>query len=197
MKLARDQLLAGAVLAEDEDVGVGRPGPLDQRPDPRHCRRLAEQRRVAAARGRRDRLDLLALGHHLGARGAKRGGGSDGGEQPLVRPGLGDEVGGAALHRLDRDADPGMGGDHHHHRLRIALQYLAEPVEALGGVGGAAAEIGVEEDDVGKLALHRRERLGRVLEGGDLGEQVAQQESRRQSDVGIVVDDDAAPEALR
>ena len=34
--------------------------------------------------------------------------------------------------------------------------------------------------DVGQLALHRRERLGRVLEGGDLGEQVAQQQPRGQ-----------------
>ena len=146
---------------------------------------------------RGDRLGALALGDRLRARGAQRRGGADGGEQPLVRPGLGDEIGGAALHRLDRDADPGMGGDHHHHRLRIALQDLAEPAEALGGVGRAAAEIGVEQDDVGQLGVHRRERLVRVLEGGDLGEQVAQQQPRRKQDVGIVVDDDAAPEALR
>ena len=146
VQLARDQLLAGAVLAEDQDVGVGRPGALDQRPDPRHRRRVAEQGRLAAGAGAAIASTLLALGHHLGARGAQGGGGADGGEQPLVRPGLGDEIGGAALHRLDRDADPGMGGDHHHHRLRIALQDLAEPVEALGGVGRAAAEIGVEQD---------------------------------------------------
>ena len=124
-------------------------------------------------------------------------GGADGGEQPLVRPGLGDEIGGAALHRLDRDADAGMGGDHHHHRLRVALQYLAEPAEALGGVGGAAAEIGVEQDDVGKLGLHRRHRLLWRLEGGDLGEQVAQQQPGGEQDVRIVVDDDAAREAPR
>ena len=104
----------------------------------------------------------------------KRGGGADGGEQPLVRPGLGDEIGGAALHRLDRDADAGMGGDHHHHRLRVALQYFGEPVEALGGVGRAAAEIGVEQDGVGQLAApsppaprpdpgrRRRRRTGRA-----------------------------------
>ena len=49
----------------------------------------------------------------------------------------------------------------------------------------------------GSSALHRRQRLVRILEGGDLGEQVAQQQPRGQSDVRIVVDDDAAPEALR
>ena len=126
----------------------------------------------------------------------QRRGGADGGEQPLVRPGLGDEVGGAALHRLDRDVDPAMGGDHHHHRLRVALQDLAEPVEALGGVGRAAAEIGVEQDDVGAVAVDRRHRVLGRLEGGDLLEQVAQQQPGRQQDVGIVVDDDAAPERL-
>ena len=78
----------------------------------------------------------------------------------------------------------------------IALQYLAEPVEAFGGVGRAAAEIGVEQDDVGAVALDRRQRLLRGLEGGDLLEQVAQQQPRGQQDVRIVVDDDAAPERL-
>jgi hypothetical protein len=35
VKLARDELLAGAVLAEDQDIGLGRPGPVDQRIDRR------------------------------------------------------------------------------------------------------------------------------------------------------------------
>ena len=35
VELARDQLLAGAVLAEDQDIGLGRRGALDQRIDPR------------------------------------------------------------------------------------------------------------------------------------------------------------------
>ena len=43
---------------------------------------------------------------------------------------------------------------------------------------------------------HRRQRLVGCLEGGDLGEQVAQQQPRGQQDVRIVVDDDAAPEGF-
>jgi hypothetical protein len=83
-----------------------------------------------------------------------------------------------------------MGGDHHHHRFGIALQYLGQPLEAFGRIGRAAAEIGIEEDDVRAAALHRRERFVRRLEGGDLGEQVPKEQPRGEQDVGIVIDDD-------
>jgi hypothetical protein len=196
VKLARDELLAGAVLAEDQDIGLGRPGPVDQRIDPAHRGGGAEQRRLAARRRRGDRHRPLALRRHRLARIAQRRGGADGGEQPLVRPGLGDEVGGAALHRLHGDVDAAMGGDHHHHRLRVALEDLAEPLEAFGGIGGAAAEIGVEQDDIGAIALERGHCLLRRLKRRHVLEQVAQQQARRQQDVGIVVDHDAAAECL-
>ena len=90
-----------------------------------------------------------------------------------------------------------MGGDHDDDRLGIALEDLRKPVKPLRGVGRAAAEIGIEEDDVRKLLLHRRKRRLRLLEVGDLAEQVPQQQPRRKQDVRIVVDDDAAPETLR
>ncbi len=67
--------------------------------------------------GRTRRSRPWALGRHRRARAAQRGGGAHGREQPLVRPGLGHEIGRAALHRLDRDLHPGMRGDHHHDRV--------------------------------------------------------------------------------
>ncbi len=196
VEVARDQLLAGAVLAEDQDVRLGRRGALDQRIDPPHRRRVAEQGGLAARRRDGDGDRALALGDRGLARGAQRRGGADGGEKPFVGPGLGDEVGGPALHRLDGDVDSAMGGDHHHHRLRVLRQYLAEPVEALGGVGRAPAEIRVEQDDVGAISLDRRHRLFGGLEGGHVFEDVAEQEAGGQQYVLIVVDDDAPPERL-
>ena len=89
-----------------------------------------------------------------------------------------------------------MGGDHHHHGLRVLRQYLAEPVETLGGVGGATAEIGVEQDDVGALAADRRHRLLGRLEGGHVLEEIAKEKPGGQQDVLIVVNDDASPERL-
>ena len=152
VELARDQLLAGAVLAEDQDVGLGRRRPARpaNRPAPSPASWPSRGMSPPAA-GAATAATRLRSVDRLLARRAQRGGGAHGRQQPLVRPGLGDEVGGAALHRLDRDLDAGMGGDHHHHRLRVALQDLGEPVEAFGGVGRAAAEIGVEQDDVGQL----------------------------------------------
>ena len=189
MELARDQLLAGAVLAEDEDVGFGRRRALDQRIDARHSGRMTEQRGLAGRR--RDRRRSLALGRRFRARVAQRGRGPDRREQPLVRPGLGDEIGGAALHRLDRRLHAAMSGDHDHHRLRIAAQNLRQPLEALGRIGRAAREIGIEKDDVRPLRFHCRDRFLRALEGADLREQIAQKEPRGEQDVGIVIDDDA------
>jgi hypothetical protein len=190
VELARDQLLAGAVLAQDQHVRLRRRGALDQRIDAGDGRRAAEQRRLAA-RGRRGHgRRALALGRHGRARIAQRRGGAHRREQALVRPGLGNEVGRAALHRLDRDLDAAMGGDHHHHRFRVALQDLAEPVEALGRIGRAAAEIGVEQDDVDRPRVHRGERRVRRLERLDPLEHVAQQQPRGQENVRVVVDDD-------
>ena len=111
-------------------------------------------------------------------------------------PGLGDEVGGAALDRLDRDRDAAMGGDDDHRRLRVALHDPAEIVEALAAVGRAALEIEVEQDRRrAHRALMQRRQLRRATGSvGDLAEQVAQRQPRRQRDVGIVVDDDGQVE---
>jgi hypothetical protein len=48
--LARDDLLAGAVLAEDQDIGVGRRGAVDEHPHPLHRGGFAEQRSLGRVR---------------------------------------------------------------------------------------------------------------------------------------------------
>jgi hypothetical protein len=103
VEFACDQFLAGAVLAEDQDVGISRPRALDQRIDAGHCGGAAEQR-AGAGSGRlagRGGGGLAGAGRRH-ARIAQGRGVAHGGQQPLVGPGLGHEVGRAALHRLDR-----------------------------------------------------------------------------------------------
>ena len=121
VKLARDQFLAGAVLAEDQDVGVGRRRPArsatGRAPSLAHRRSAALRARRGAAIASPPRSVAAS------ARAAQRSGGAHGREQPLVRPRLRHEIGRAALHRLDRDVDPGMRGDHHHDRLGIAREH--------------------------------------------------------------------------
>ncbi len=92
MDFAGDDFLAGAILAEDQDIGVGRRRALDQRPDALHRFGLAEQRRLAAVRqlGRAAALDA-----RVDLAAAQRGGAADGRRQPLVAPRLGDEIAGA------------------------------------------------------------------------------------------------------
>ena len=116
---ARDDFLAGAVLAEDQDVGVGRRGALDQRRGPAAspptcraaaCRPIGAELRRAAALD--PRVDPAA---------AQRSGAAHGRGQPLVAPRLGDEIAGAALDRLDRDRHGAVGGDDHHRRVRVLL----------------------------------------------------------------------------
>ena len=70
------------------------------------------------------------------------------GDQAGVFPRLDHEIGGAALHRLDRQVDVAVGGDQHHGGLWVEPQDLAEPAQALGAFVGADGEVHVEQDRV-------------------------------------------------
>ena len=72
---------------------------------------------------------------------------------------------------------------------RIAATNALSDVYAMGGKPILAlALVGMP------INILSPETIGRILEGGDLGEQIAQQQPRGQSNVRIVVDDDAAAE---
>ena len=147
------QLLAGAALAQDQDVALGRRGELDQVVDLLHRLALADQVVEPEALA-----ELLLQVPVLG------------GEPPLVQPladgehhlfvleRLGDVVEGPLAHRLDGALDRGEGGDHHHHQVGIAPADLAQHLHAVH-----AGEHEVEEDEVDLLPLQDRQPL---LAGG-------------------------------
>jgi len=160
-------------------------------------RAIAGESPSKAPRCRRRSPPLPALGDHFGARRAQRRGGADSGEQAFVRPGLGNEIGGAALHRLDRDADAAWAviitttacGS----RFNISLSQRKPSAASVAPRPKLASSRMTSGSSASIAAI----RLLGGLEGGDLGEQVAQQQPGREQYVRIVVDDDAAREAFR
>ena len=134
---ARDDLLAGAVLAEDQDVGIGRRGALDQRSNALHRRRLAEQRRVRrrrqlATRGRarsarrcRLRRSAAALRTVASSRSLLHG---------LATKSLAPAL--IASTATDTRA---VRGDDHDRGIGILLHDLAQVIETLAAVGRARA----------------------------------------------------------
>jgi hypothetical protein len=200
-----DEFLAGAVLAEDQHVGVGGGGPLDERKDVLHRRRFRDDvlgnraGRLAQCRiGPLERCGLAAALPQFHARGNGR-------DDLLVLPGLGHEIGSAAFHRLDRSVDAAVRGDHDDDRLGVDLQDAFEPFQALLPRGLARAEVHVQQYDVEPVPLHQVGDAIGPPAGDHLGETAPQQQARCREDVVVVVDDQdgadrahpRAPETVR
>ena len=128
MDLARDEFLAGAVLAEDQDIGIGGCRPRDERQHALHRRRIAEQGRTP--RWRRSLARLPARGRGCARSMQPRRIARDG-DEPVVVPGFEHEIGRAALHGLDGDLYAAVRGDHHDRKIGVARKEAAEPVEPL------------------------------------------------------------------
>ncbi len=134
-----DDLLARAALALDQhrDAGAGGLG--------------GDRKGGAELRGGADDLlEAQRLGDLLGqraqlARGlAAVGGGVEGGEQPVGRQRLDDEVGGAGAHRIDRDGDVVLGGEDEQGKLGAKRADLADELAALLARQPVIEQYGVE-----------------------------------------------------
>src|SRR5207248_5914771 len=99
-------LLAGAVLAQDEHVGVRRPDPLHELEHRLHRGRLGNQLgETFPPQGAILALELLAAPQ----RPPELDVGAERGEQPAVVPWLLDEITSAPAHRLDGALAPAPG----------------------------------------------------------------------------------------
>ena len=148
MEFAGDQFLAGAVLAEHQHIGVGRRDPVDQCVQPAHCRRSAEQRAVRAGVGGQFG-DLLVGVQGLTPAGAQGGRRFYRCHQPVVIPRLGDEIGGAALHRLDSDIDAAIGRNDDDDGAGVEHLDGLQRLEAFDAAALATRKIHVEQHDIG------------------------------------------------
>ena len=98
----RDESLAGAVFAGDQDIGVGRAHPRDHVQHRPHGRGVGDELREALGAQRAVfRLQALAFAQ----RPAELDLGLEDGGQPRIVPGLLNEIARAAAHRLDRQFD--------------------------------------------------------------------------------------------
>ncbi len=145
---ARDQLLADAALAQDQDRDRGLRRPLAEARDVAHGGgagdHVGERDGAGGGRARLLRLDLaLARLHH----------GTDGRDDPLGADGLDEEVARAGPHGLHDRLDAALGGQHDHGHPARDLAELVERVLAVG----TARRHEVEQAHVGLMdALERR-----------------------------------------
>jgi hypothetical protein len=177
--VARDQLLAGPVVAGDQHPGLRRRDLLDRLLDRLERRALAEHpvslRYLSAERDVLLR-ELLHPGRVL-----------DRDEDPLAVEGLLDEVERAQLGRLDGGVDGPVAGDHDDVEVGVALPHLRQHLEAVH-----PGHLDVEQNEVGAGILEPPERLLAVLREHGLVLLVAEDHVHRIADVLFVVDDQNA-----
>ena len=111
MEFAGEHLFPGAVLAGDQDVGVGGGDFLDHGAEPFHGGGGAPEHGVlGGAVGGEGAFDVAEL-FGFGAGTAQGEGVTEGGDEFGVVPRFHDEVGGAALHGFHGEVDVGVGGE--------------------------------------------------------------------------------------
>jgi hypothetical protein len=180
MKGARHQLLAHAVLAQDQHGGITWGHLRDAGTQLAHRRRVAQQ----AARG---------LGRWVRRRGLPRSQRRlHAGHQPRVVPGLGDEVHRAQLERLHGQVYLGVGRHHDHGRCLLAAGQLAQHPKAGLAIARAGREVHVQQQHVGRQARQRIGQRRRVADGVHLTHPTLQQQARSQDHIGVVVEDQEA-----
>ena len=186
VNLAGEHLLAGAVLARDEDVGIGGGHLLDNLADAHHRRARAPEHRLLVGQFALDFLELL----HLALRAGQVVGPLQGGDQTVVVPGLDHEIDGPVAHGPHRQVDVGIGREEHQLDVGIVAVNLLQPVEALVAGVDSGREVHVEQDDVDGLATQRRQQLVGRRQGQHAGEVVAHEQLDGGQDAAVVVDDE-------
>jgi hypothetical protein len=154
----RHDLLAGAVLAADQHVGVGRRHARHQLDHWPHRDRLGDHLRHTVP-PQHPVFVLEAAGAPQGAPqldlSAQRG------EEPGVVPRLLDEIPSPPAHRLDGLFDAAPRRHHDGRKSRIEALELGNELQAFTAGGGIARVVEVEEDGVEIGALYRGQDGGR------------------------------------
>ena len=181
--------LAGAVLAGDEDVGVGGADARDELEDGVHGGGGGDEVGGVGDPGAEDAVfGFEPLGAAVGA--VELDLLAEDGEEARVVPRLLDEVAGALAHGLDGEVDGGPGGHDDDGDARVVFADGGEEVEAFLAGGGVAGVVEVDEDGVevgGGEALEDEGRGAGGFEGVALG---AKEELESLEDVGLVVGDE-------
>jgi hypothetical protein len=180
---ARDELLAGAVLAGDEDAGGRRGDALDLFDEGADAGRAADDL-VAAFDGVAERL--AEAGVFVGEVGVFERVLEEE-EHAVGVERLLEEVVGAGLGGFDGRLDRAVAGDHDDRGARVELAQAPEGVEAVH-----PGHLDVEEDEVRAEAVVLRDAFGGARGGADLVAFVLEELAECGADAGFVVDDEDA-----
>lgn len=187
---AGNDVFARAVLAGKKDVGVRLCELVDERQDAHHGRRPADDRRCLFAVGGAECFHFCFEVFRLALRLPEPAGCRQGGQQLFVLPRFRHEVCGAHLDGAHRLVRVGVGCHHHHCCGRVGVENGFQGVETLLPADGVAAEVHVEQYDVGREGLHEvRDTLWRLADP-DRRSPVSQKEIEGKEHVAVVVDDE-------
>jgi hypothetical protein len=128
----------------------------------------------------------LASGAGGGAPGERA---VDGRDQPRVVPGLGDEIAGPALERLDRQRHICISRERDDGGPLRQRRQAVEHRQPLGAVDTAGSEVEVEEHHVGHAPGQQCRQPGRIVQRGDAAIAPPQQQLGCICNVGVVVED--------
>ena len=154
----RDEALAGAVFAGDEDVGVRRADARDDVEHRAHRGRLRDQGGAGLAAGAEE-LRLLLEPAIRADRAAEIDLVADDREQARVVPRLRHEIARATAHRLDGDIDAGPSRHHDDGERGVERHQFLQQLEAFRTAGGVTGVVEVHQHEREVACLDR-------LEGG-------------------------------
>ena len=176
---ARDELLAGARLAVDEDRRIALADAADELVDPAHCARLADdllRRRLA--------VDRLAKALHLVREATVLDGARHREEEELRVDRLRDEVVGADADRADGRLEAALPRDHDDRHVRPRAEHALAQVEA-----AHLRHLEIREHHVEVLLGDEVERALRVGRRRDLEAMLPERHLEQVAGLLLVVDD--------
>ena len=186
MQGLRDDLLARAVLAGDEHVGIGWADLCDHVQDRLHHSRLRDEGRQTAAA-----QDFVL--HLQAALAPKRprqfGLCPDDAQEPRVVPRLLHEIAGAAAHRFHGQLDAPPGRHHDHRQSGVDRPKLRQQVKPLLSRGRIPRVIQVDQDGIELVRGDRLEDLRGCDRRFRLVAFSLEQETQSREDVRLVVSD--------
>jgi len=104
-------------------------------------------------------------------------------------PGLGDEVGRAALHGFDCSVQTTVGGNHYDNDLWVYLQNFLKPDLPFSAARFTRAEIHIEQHNIEVVIGEQSRYFLRVTASCDTRELAPEQQATRRQDVLVIIDD--------
>ena len=178
-----DEPFAGAVLARDEDVRIGRRRPLDELDNRLHRGRSRDQRRRAVEAQAGGAFELAPAPQCAAELDLR----PHDGEQPRVVPRLLHEIMRAPAHRFYRDADACPGGEHDDRKRRVLGVQPRQQVQPFLSRRRVAGVVEIDQRRVEVGFVDRRQHRRRRRHGLHLKTFALEEQLKRFEDVALVV----------